>query len=258
MGLKTLVAGSALAAVAVVGVPHSTGQAAPVETPAKPVAAATEAPTTATGFTEMFDQVSPTVWGGGDVSTTVEIADGRSVWLYGDTVSKKHGMVNSTALTQDGGTLHVSNGGEQLLPQGWDGNIVYWIETAKHAGGNRIDVTVAPMTIGTKDVWDFKRATAKSRTAHLAVDPKGDVNFTGWGEWVAEPTVEKTLLGVAQGVPAGSAADKGAVHYRKNAHPQFTLEGGKTLHTICANRIDGDLGNLKAYRPIFIEEKVGG
>lgn len=257
MGLKTLVAGSALAAVAVVGVPHSTGQAAPVETPAKPVAAATEAPTTATVFTEMFDQVSPTVWGGGDVSTSVRIADGRTVWLYGDTLSGKHGMVNSTALVQTGGTLHVSHGGEQLLPRGGVQNgrkTVYWIETAQHAGDNKVSVTVAPMSIGTKSVWDFKRATVKSRTATLSVDEAGDVNFTGWGEWVAEPTVEKTLLGVAQGVPAGSAADKGAVHYRKNAHPQFTLEGGKTLKTICRNRTDGDMSDLKDYRPIFIEE----
>lgn len=255
--LKSAVTGAVAAVVMFGGVP-TTEAAAPLPPRDVVVLPSAKAPASAAGFQAMFDKVSTHEWGGGDVSTSVRLVDGRSVWLYGDTLSRKHGMVNSTALTQTGSTLHVSHGGAQLLPKGWnagDGRkIVYWIETARHAGGNKVDVTVAPMSIGSGNVWDFRRATDKSRVAHLAVARNGDVNFTGWGGWVPEPYVDKTLLGIWQGVPEHLAADPGAVFYRKNAHPQFRMASGKVLKSICRNRTDGDLSDLKKFRPIFIEE----
>lgn len=256
-----LVIAAALAAITLTGCNPELTPTQPAQPKATSATLATApapsvAPTTAAGFQAMFDKVSVNEWGGGDVSVSVKIADGRTIWLYGDTLSKTNGMVNSSALVQTGGTLHVSDSGRQLLPEAGtiDGRKgVYWIETAKHLGDNRVQVTAAHMSIGTTDAWDFKRATAKSRTATLTVATSGDVRFDGWTGWVAEPRVDKTLLGEWQGVPADRAADKGAVFYRKNAHAQFKLDSGKVLHTICANRTDGSLADLKAYRPIFVE-----
>lgn len=247
--MKRLFAAVVLFLAAFVVIPSQTSSEA-----AQP-AAAVPTPTTVAGFEEMFNRVDPNLWGGGDVSTSVKIADGRTVWLYADTFSRKHYMVNSSALVQTGGSLHVANGGAQILPQADDKDgrkVVYWLETAKSAGGNRIHVTVAPTSIGTQGPWDFRRATAKSRTAVLTVTKAGDVRFAGWTGWVAEPHVEQDLLGAKQGVPAELTADKAAVFYRKNTHPQFTLDNGKKLTTICQNRTDGDLSDLSDYRPLFI------
>lgn len=261
-GYRTLKFGALVALTALV----FTGCQTEPPTPSTPATVAersgstpapTPMPTTVAGFEAMFDKVDVEEWGGGDVSVSVEIADGRTVWLYGDTVSREHWMVSSSALVQTGGELHVSNQGRQLLPKAKsvDGRRgVYWIETAKPAGGNEVQVTVAPMSIGTRGPWDFRRTSTTSRTATLAVDTIGDVRFVGWTGWVAEPKVNHAFLGLEQGVPAERYADKDAVFYRKNAHPQFRLASGQVLHTICANRTDGDLSDLAAYRPIFLEE----
>lgn len=248
--------------VAVVAVLAGCAPSAPEPPTPAPVGATTTSapsptPTTAAGFKAMFDAVDTDEWGGGDVSVSVQIADGRTVWLFGDTLSRDHWMVSSSAIVQTGGDLHVSHGGRQLLPKAPPVNgrrSVYWIETARAAGGDTLEVTAARMSVGTAGPWDFRRVGRMSRTALLSVDATGDVRFVRWTGSVPEPRIDHAFLGVAQGVPADRFADPKAVFYRKNAHPQFRLASREVLHTICANRTDGDLSDLTAYRPIFLEE----
>ena len=72
--------------------------------------------------------MSPEQWGAADVSISVQLLDGRALWLYGDTFSTKR-FVHSTAIVQDRGCLHVANAGDQLLPNDDDTHI-YWIHDA--------------------------------------------------------------------------------------------------------------------------------
>jgi hypothetical protein len=83
------------------------------------------APTTAAGFADLFAGLDPAQWGGADVAASVPLPDGRSVWLFGDTLST-YRLVHSTAVVQTGGRLHVSRGGAQLLPDD-DAHHIYWI-----------------------------------------------------------------------------------------------------------------------------------
>lgn len=208
------------------------------------------APKTAKGFARMWAQIDEAEWGGADVSISVPLPDGRSVWLYGDTLSGNNGFVHSTAIVQDGGRLHVSQGGRQLLPDD-DPSHIYWIEDAKHIGGNQLQVDASPMEIGTKSAWDFHRTRPEARRAIVQVDAAGDVSFVEWAGWVKgepiEPTVE--ILGPN--------------HYAYGAqpHPEFKLASGKTLYTVNQNwdngfdahrNADGSL-RFSDWRPMFEE-----
>lgn len=108
------------------------------------------------------------------------------MWLYGDTLSFDNGLVNSTAIVQDGGNLHVSSRGTQLLPSDPDvggRKRTNWVETMDILGKHRIHVTALLMSIGDASVWDFKRWNYKSRTATPRVTAAGDVVFETWTGW---------------------------------------------------------------------------
>jgi hypothetical protein len=149
----------------------------------------------------------------------------------------------------------VSHGGKQLLPKGKkfaDGSkIVYWIEEGKLIKGGEIELTVAPMHIGTKSMWDFRRANEKSRVATVKVDDVGDVTFAGWKGWKKAPPFvnDMKILG------------PGHYTYSEKAHPEAKLASGRTLWTKAQNwddtkdfhrKADGTI-NFEDYRPIFYE-----
>lgn len=220
------------------------------------------APTTAAGYTRMFAQVDPNQWGGADVSISVPMSATRSVWLYGDTLSGYHGMVNSTAITQDGGTLHVSQGGNRLLPQADNDSqgrkVVYWIEAAHKVGPNTISVTAGPTWVSNsgQSGMGWGRHTAKSRTGLLHVDANGDVTFERWTGWTQEVKNGNGWLGTKDGAPFEK---EGVVWYGKESHPEAHLASGKTLVTICRNSLtparhaDGST-DYTAYRPVYLEQ----
>lgn len=207
------------------------------------------APKSAKGFTKMWDQVSTDEWGAADVSLSVPMPDGRSVWLYGDTFSGNNGFVHSTAITQDGGNLHVSNGGKQLLPN--DPSVggresIYWIEAGTAVGKDKIKVTAAPMSVGKDGMLDFQRRSMLSRLGLVKVDSSGDAHFVKWLKWVPKKN----------GFFDVSTNGKG-VTYEHRAHPEFKLKSGKTLMTYNQNyngpiRVNAD-GTIDygAYRPVF-------
>ena len=206
-------------------------------------------PTSSEDFTKLFSAIDDNQWGAADVSISVPLSDGRSVWLYGDTFSGNNGFVHSTAIVQDGWKLNVSNGGKQLLPNDSDQEI-YWIEKANEVAPNVLNIVSAPMQLGTGGVWDFHRRNEKSRVAEAKVSNAGDVNFVKWIGYVPAPPQHQDFRPI------------GPNHftYAEELHPQFPLKSGKTLATICQNW-DDDISNhivngklrYEDFRPLFVE-----
>lgn len=216
------------------------------------------APTTAQGFTQMFEALDSQVWGAADLGISVPMADGRSVWLFGDTFSGRYGMVHSSALVQSGGSLHVSNEGMQLLPNPLeDKNLIYWIETARAVDASHLEVVAEQVRIGSGAAggWDFHRDAVQDRTALVAVSPEGDVSFVRWTGWTADPKIDTRFLTAADGAPSSTGHD---VYYARHAHPEFALTSGKTLTTIAHNwdapqtDASGHI-DFSAYRLVFSE-----
>jgi ribosomal protein L24 len=213
------------------------------------------APTTAKGYADMWSQIDPAEWGGADVSISVPLKDGRSVWLYGDTLSGNNGFVHSTAIVQDGGTLHVSHGGAQLLPND-DAQHIYWVEDAHPVGPNKIAVDASPMQIGNKSVWDFHRTRPEARRAIVTVDAQGNVTFDRWKGYVKGEPIE----------PAVKILGPNHYAYGQQAHPELKLASGKVLYTVSQNwddsfdnhkNPDGSL-RYEDWRPMFHEGPMEG
>jgi hypothetical protein len=216
------------------------------------------APTTAWGYRQMFSKVSVKEWGAADGSASYPLKDGRRLWLYGDTLSVNNGFVHSTAIVQDGGSLHVSHGGKQLLPNGpktSDGRqIIYWMDSAVPLTNRRILIKAAQMSIGTGGLWDFQRLhPGMVRVAHMKIDATGNVTFVewkGWAEQGPERPVEFTPLA--------------AHHFLYNPfhHTDIHLDDGKTLVTWSQNWDDSWANHVNAdgsfrysdFRPLFKAE----
>lgn len=209
----------------------------------------TSPPETVEGYKHLWETIDQDLWGGGDVSLSVPLVDGRVVWLYGDTLSHENGLVHSSALVQNGGKLHISNEGQQILPN--EGlRDIYWISSAERITPTKIKVTAMPIHFG-KGVWNFKRTNSKDRVAILKVDENSDVIFEKWDGWVTprKPFTDLKRLGPNH------------VIYENRSHPQVELKSGRTLWTVNQNwEIDGGkrLPNgkldVKAYSPIFYEK----
>jgi hypothetical protein len=224
---RTAALSAALAAI--VGTAH--GASSVVAAHAHPAvhraSVASPAPTTAAGYQALWASLPSYQWGAADVSISVPLADGRDLWLYGDTF-RGGGFVHSSAIVQSGGRLHVSAGGAQLLPNDSPSDI-YWIEGAHRLPAGRVAVVAEPVHIGTAGPWDFHRSHAQDRVALVSVDWAGDVHFIAWTGWVAPPAPHTDFTVV------------GPHHYTytRVAHPEVRLASGLTLYTVCQNWDDG-------------------
>ena len=195
----------------------------------------------------MFAAVPVSQWGAADVAISVPLSDGRSVWLYGDTFSSYVGIFrHSTAITQDRGCLHVSNGGAQLLPND-DATHIYWIADAIATHDGHINVVAERITLTGKCPWCFK-PNGVFREALVTVNAKGDVTFQHWDSG--------RLNGAHVRGQAGTLTVIGPHHftYARHTHPEFKLASGKQLVTVCQNWDDEKLHTFADYRPIFSEE----
>jgi len=207
------------------------------------------APTTVDGYTALFSQIDQAEWGGGDVGITVSVGQvagqPRTVWLYGDTLSDNNGFVHSTAIIQTGGSLHVSNGGQQLLPND-DPTHIYWITAGNKVDATSIEVDARSMVIGNKSAWDF-HDNGVTATAHCNFDAQGNLTFDHWVERVTCPPPDP---GVMYNFGDGNADHFG---YSRQSHPELRLQGGGHLVTTAQNWLDG-LANhpdLSDYAPLF-------
>lgn len=198
-------------------------------------------PTTAKGFSQMFSELDPAEFGAADVGVSVPLSDGRSVWLFGDTMSWTR-FVHSTAVTQDGGCLHVSNKGDQLLPD--SGKKWYWLEAGKEISPGVLEVTAEETEKHGEGVWGF-RHTGYNRTALVTVDGAGNVTFQKWtSRYRANQAASLNDLTVKK---------NGQVTYSPRLHPEFELASGKTLKTVAQNWSDSEHHPLETYRIKFSE-----
>lgn len=224
----------------------ATGEACPAE------------PHTAQGYQDMFDTVPVAQWGGGDVSISTRLSDGRRLWLFGDTLSIDNEFVHSTALVQDGKDLHVSNGGAQVLPNDKkvDGyKSIYWVETVTAGPNSTATVVAAPMGVA-EGLFNFHRRAEQSRAAKVRVTREGDVVFVKWLGWVPRPEI---------GMDGEDVEILGHAHY---AYAKFVhdipLDGGGWLkttnqnwdddfsdHLLPANELGIQVLDYHDWRPMF-------
>lgn len=224
----------------------ATGEACPAE------------PHTAQGYQDMFDTVPVAQWGGGDVSISTRLSDGRRLWLFGDTLSIDNEFVHSTALVQDGKDLHVSNGGAQVLPNDKkvDGyKSIYWVETVTAGPNSTATVVAAPMGVA-EGLFNFHRRAEQSRAAKVRVTGEGDVVFVKWLGWVPRPDI---------GMDGEDVEILGHAHY---AYAKFVhdipLAGGGWLkttnqnwddafddHLLPANELGIQVLDYHDWRPMF-------
>jgi hypothetical protein len=150
---------------------------------AAPASCAKKAPTSAARYAALFAALPVKEWGAADGAISVKVA-ARSVWFYDDTFSTGR-LLHSTAITQQGGCLHVSHGGAQLLPHDSPTHI-YWIESAVAVSPTRIDVRARTVTLTGTRAWAFKDG-GFGRTAVTRVNAAGDLTFAYWRSKVATP-----------------------------------------------------------------------
>jgi hypothetical protein len=248
--LGAIVAASALGAYAMQSSPARATVAVPAPalhfapapikpgTPAVPTCSK-PAPTSPAGYAAMFAALPAQQWGAGDVSISVQVGS-RSVWLYGDTLSTGR-FVHSTAVTQDRGCLHVSNGGAQLLPND-DASHIYWIESAAATRGG-LAITARSIHLTGSGVWAFADA-GFSRTAIVGLSAAGDLTFDHWLAPVISPAPNPG--------PMYSFGDGNAHHfgYARHTHVEAHLANGQILVTTCQNW-DDRYPTFAEYRPIF-------
>jgi hypothetical protein len=118
-------------------------------TGAAPHAVAAAAPSTAQGWTDLFQDKNDLTWSGADQATSIKAANGAIYWLFGDTVLGTENpttgayndgarMIANTILMQRGSTLseatsagvpaipHVPNPQRDSVPNNGDENDKYW------------------------------------------------------------------------------------------------------------------------------------
>jgi len=206
------------------------------------------APTTAAGYGTLFADLDPAQWGGGDGALTITLGR-RTVWLFADTLSVGR-FVHSSAIVQDGGCLHVSHGGAQLLPD--EPSVtgrprIFWVHSARAARPDAIAVTARAIDLVGNGPWDFRDA-GYFRTALVTVDDHGDVTFARWlDRRQSAPPDPGPLLDCETPAPPTPHH----LCYGQHRHPALRLAGGRMLVTVSQNWDDGVPRPLVQYQPLF-------
>lgn len=249
---------------------------AKVSVPTKPSVIATAkstcaipSPSTAQGYTDMFANVPATYWSGADGALSVHMPSGLTVWLYSDTLSTANGFVHSSTIVQNKGCLHVSNVGQQLLPNE-SAKLIYWVDNAKAVSTTDLYVRGQQIAIGSANAWDF-HSTGVYKTARVHVDSAHNASFVGWvgteTNGVATVTpYTKTIIqcavrhnGIAIAYPTQEQLCPQLSYKPYSYNPQIhlwaQLTSGKKLLTVCFNASDA-LSHPEHYRPHFYEISV--
>jgi hypothetical protein len=230
-----------------------------VAAPAR-AACSTPAPVTVSGYISMFAGIRVAEWGGADGAMTVQVGT-RTVWLFGDTLSAgtdgRGRFVHSTAITQDGGCLHVSHHGAQLLPNSrserapttMHPSLIYWIEGGHPTGPSTLEIAARAVRLIGSGPWDF-RDGGYTRTAAASIDTSGDLTFLRW-----TGTVVQAASNPGPMINCEAPAPPRPHHfcYGRHSHPQLHLADRRTLITMSQNWDDGILRPFPDYRPLFSE-----
>lgn len=218
-------------------------------------------PQTVREYVQMFNKVDTDLWGGGDVSISHELPDGRRIWVYGDTLSAKNGLVRNSALVQKDGVLTPSRKGKQLLPDGGTDpadpsrKVIYWPDSIKQGPTkDTVIITSMEMSVGPPgDPWDFRvLKEGQSRAAIMKVDAKGNLIFKRWKGYVPTPVENNPHL-AADLIDHGN----GHVSYGTVVH-DIRLKDGSYLTTRSHNHTDAFENHVGPrgfewwdYRPTF-------
>lgn len=212
-----------------------------------PVPCPVPAPSSAAGFTALWDTLPLEQWGAGDIGLSVPVGADRSVWLYGDTwEAHPNGFVHSTAITQTGGCLHVSHAGAQVLPND-DATHIYWVHDARPTFGGLL-IRARSIALTGTGPWDF-RDNGYWRTALAWLSPAGDLTFARWATGpVYSPAPDPGPM-----IDCEAPAPPVPHHYcyDRFSHPEYRLADGNLLVTTSQNWDDATWHGFDAYRPIF-------
>lgn len=195
-------------------------------------------PKTLAGYKRSFAKLPASTWGGGDVGVTTVLRDGRAVWFFGDTLTRRGGttwLLRNTALVQTGEKMHAANYGIQIIPT--RRGVVFWPLKVDEVKPGLIKVWTSKIVVGHSGPWDFARVRkSEARTALVRVDKSGDMKFVRWSGWTSNPTDK------AAAPPDGSdlrVLGKGHWGYLKMVHYDLPLRGGKHLVTESQNWDNG-------------------
>lgn len=208
-------------------------------------------PRTLAGYKRAFAKLPAERWGGGDISVTTVLNDGRAVWFFGDTLTRRGGhtwLLRNTALVQTGEKMHAVNDGTQILPFENNRTTVYWPQRVMEVAPGVLFVDAAKVHIVGTGAFDFKRVRPnETRTAEVVVRKNGDMKFLGWKGWTPRPVDSS-----AAPKDGSDTRILGPGHwaYQTIVHHDLPLQGGKHLVTESQNWDNGHL-NTKDYRPMF-------
>lgn len=139
------------------------------------------APSSVAGYAALWDSLDPARWASATAAASVPLPDGRTVWLYGATTTRR-GRTSavtswSSAVTQRGGCLHISHQGAPLLPSD-DVRNVYRLDAAIPASPTSILVTATRLYV----TGDCATCAAPEGTAAalVSVNSSGDLDFSSW------------------------------------------------------------------------------
>lgn len=210
-------------------------------------------PDTVAGFQAAFDDLDLYDWGGGDGALTTVLEDGRLVWFFGDTLTKRGGIVwmpRNTSIVQTGRKMHAVNDGVQVIPT--TEHYVYWPLKVKETRRNHITVWTEKIKLTGTGVFSFKRVRpSMARQARLKVLANGDMKFLGWGEWVPQPFDKYSAPPDGEGARIIGPGHWG---YARMVHYDLPLANGKYLVTECQNWDDGQTRSTREYRPMLSAE----
>ena len=166
-------------------------------------------------FTTLFNDYSDSGvgWTGGDSTYSVELDDGRQVWVFSDTFlgpvnedqsrPESTPFLNNSFVVQDGSELSTVHGGtedepESLLPPSAE-NHWYWVGDAMVDADGNLQVTAAQFETGGGGMWDFwwesnHLATFDADTFELLnVSELPSESGVQWSSWI-EPAGEVTYV----------------------------------------------------------------
>lgn len=157
-----------------------------------------KAPTTAAGYQAMFNAKNDRTWSGGDQASSLRLPDGRTLWIFADTIQgtqAKSGayapgwrMVHNSIVIQDGGCLTGVTGrtGGEVIPNPSKTEF-YWPQHAVVEGGKLLVFTTRVKPTG-----------------------KGTYAFAGQGVYIAVfslPTLGKPTFERVVTTPASRSAE---------------------------------------------------
>ena len=117
-------------------------------------------PTTAAGYQRMFDAKNDWTWSGGDQAATVRLPDGRTLWLFADTIQGRETrtggyaagwrMVHNSFVLQDRGCLRGVTGpnGGEVIPNPTRSTF-YWPQSGVVTGGRLVVFSLRVRRTGT-------------------------------------------------------------------------------------------------------------